>query len=429
MSARLRSCLASAVVLIALSAGPAWAGGFAAFDAGARGMGFAGAFTAQASDPSAMFHNPAGIAFLKGTRLYLGGALEAPSSSFTGADPFPGAGRTEKLNAGILPIPAAYLTHQWSESLVLGVGVMTPFARRTAWNDPDHFSGRFLSERAVFRAYSVTPTVAFKIRDRLAVGLGVDLRLSQVTLERRIPTVDPYSLQVVDAATWTVDGGTRLDYGFSFGLLARPNDRLSLGLSYRHRINAKFAGTSQFTPIPTGHADLDAGIAESLPGASLATAFQVEFPAVLSTGVAYELRRWTVEVDANWYQWTSYDRLILRPEGRPDLDQVINEQYQDVVQFRAGIERRLGRSLSIRGGYVYDPSPAPTASVSPMFPDADRHGVALGASWDEGRWRLDGAFRLGFSPARSTEGMSRDHYDGSYSNSETAFGVSLGYRF
>ena len=50
---------------------PAHAAGFSIFEQGARGMGFAGAFTAQAGDPSAIFHNAAGIAFLKGQAALL----------------------------------------------------------------------------------------------------------------------------------------------------------------------------------------------------------------------------------------------------------------------------------------------------------------------------------------------------------------------
>ena len=59
----------------------AHAAGFAIFEQGARAMGFAGAFTAQANDPCAIFHNAAGIAFLKGKQLYLGGTLIRPSST------------------------------------------------------------------------------------------------------------------------------------------------------------------------------------------------------------------------------------------------------------------------------------------------------------------------------------------------------------
>src|SRR5688572_33147205 len=93
---------ALALSAFALSPTPARAAGFALFEQGARGMGFAGAFTAQASDPSAIFHNPAGIAFLRGKRLYLGGTGVAPSGNFQGSVPFPGPTVTEEQDAGFL---------------------------------------------------------------------------------------------------------------------------------------------------------------------------------------------------------------------------------------------------------------------------------------------------------------------------------------
>ena len=118
--------LAAALAACILGPVPAHAAGFAIFEQGARGMGFAGAFTAQANDPSAIFHNAAGIAFLKGKQFYLGGTLIRPSSTFTGADPFPGASVTEKGDTGLLVPPAAYYTQQFSERLVFGIGLHTP---------------------------------------------------------------------------------------------------------------------------------------------------------------------------------------------------------------------------------------------------------------------------------------------------------------
>src|SRR5437667_8416812 len=98
-----------------LAPASAGAAGFAIFEEGARAMGFAGAFTAQASDPSAIFHNPAGIAFLRDKRVYLGGAALSPSSTFTGADPFPGATITEKSDFGLALVPTVYYTQPFTE--------------------------------------------------------------------------------------------------------------------------------------------------------------------------------------------------------------------------------------------------------------------------------------------------------------------------
>ena len=50
----------------------------------------------RSNDATAIFHNPAGIAFLKGKQLYVGGNLVHPDSKFTGAAPYPGPGVAEQ---------------------------------------------------------------------------------------------------------------------------------------------------------------------------------------------------------------------------------------------------------------------------------------------------------------------------------------------
>ena len=126
------AALAASLLAVSLGAStPASAAGFALFEQGARGMGFAGAFTAQASDPSAIFHNPAGIAFLRGKRLYIGGTAVAPTATFEGAAPFPGPGVTEQGDAGILIPPNAYYTHALAPDIVAGIGLHVPFGLRS----------------------------------------------------------------------------------------------------------------------------------------------------------------------------------------------------------------------------------------------------------------------------------------------------------
>jgi len=62
---------ALALALLALSGADAWAGGFEVADQGPRAAGRAGAFTARADDLSAIDFNPAGLARLKGTRVFV----------------------------------------------------------------------------------------------------------------------------------------------------------------------------------------------------------------------------------------------------------------------------------------------------------------------------------------------------------------------
>jgi long-chain fatty acid transport protein len=432
MSSRPRRILVRAAhvaLALLLAPAPSWAAGFALFEHGGKGMGFGGAFTAQASDPSAIFHNPAGIAFLRGKQLYFGGTAVMPTWQFEGANPFPGEGVSERDAVAVLLPPAVYYTQPFSQRVALGVGVNVPFGLKSEWADADRFSGRYISQKATLGGFSVNPTLAVKLADRLAVGAGLDLRFSTVTLERRIPVIDPFTLKPVDAAHERLKGGTDLGIGFNAGLLAKLGDELSIGASYRHRVKVDYKGTASFAALPTGNAQLDARVLASLPAQSLALDSSITFPALVSGGIAYRWGDWVFEADVNWYQWSSFKTIPVTFPDRPDLSGAITEDYRDSFQYRFGAERTLNDAWTVRGGYFWDETPAPPASVSPLLPDADRNGFCLGGTWRRGSWRLDGASWFVLGRPRSTAGLNRDSYEGTYKSRAFTLGVFVGYTF
>jgi len=426
---RQRLELASLALLLSLLPASARAAGFAIFEQGAKGMGFAGAFTAQASDPSAIFHNAAGIGFLKGDQVYLGGNLIFPRSDFTGANPFPGTAVTETGDVSLIAPPSAYYTHQFSERFVVGVGLDVPFGLKTQWANLPAYSGRFISKHAELKGFALNPTIALKLADRLSVGAGLDVRFSSVLLERNIPSTSPFTLKVVDVAAVSLSSSTKTALGFNVGLLAKPTDALALGVSYRHKVKTDYDGTATFTLIPTGNAQFDGLVARSIPAGNVNVTTSVETPSFVSGGLAYTWNEWIFEGDVNWYQWSSFDALPLTFTGHPELSQTIAENYENTFQFRFGLERKVNDQWAVRGGYVYDKSPTPAASVSPLLPDSDRHGVAVGATWKTGRFRVDVANLYLFFKERSTEGVNRDNFNGTYKSSAELFSVSIGYGF
>jgi long-chain fatty acid transport protein len=422
---------ACAVVSLAFAPQPAQAAGFAIFEQGTRAMGFAGAYTAQASDPSAIFFNPAGVAFLKGKQIYLGGTLILPKSDFTGADPFPGSRVREKSDAGLLVPPVFDYTQQLSESMVVGIGVHVPFGLKTAWQNRDStYSGRFISKQAQIKGFSINPTVAFKLADRFAVGGGVDVRLSTLELERNAAApVNPFTFKTVDVASVRLQSNTNMGIGFNVGVLAKPSDAVSVGVSYHHSVKVDYDGTATFTRLSTGNAQLDAAAAASVPSGTTPVATTIKFPAMASAGIAYTWNDWTVEGDVNWYQWSSFDTLPLTFAEASTLSGAFVENYKDSWQYRFGIERRYNDRWTFRGGYFYDQSPTPAESVGPLIPDSNRHGLCVGASWSRGRFHVDLANWYLIFSERSTQGANRDNYNGTYKNSAELFSVSVGYGF
>jgi long-chain fatty acid transport protein len=70
--------------LFGLSGSSARGSGFGINEHSARAMGMAGAYTAIAEGPSAIFFNPAGLAALRGLQLEAGLTFIAPSASYRG---------------------------------------------------------------------------------------------------------------------------------------------------------------------------------------------------------------------------------------------------------------------------------------------------------------------------------------------------------
>lgn len=412
-------------------AAPAHGAGFAVAEQGARVMGLAGASAAQTQDASAIFHNPAGVAFLKGRQLYLGAALDYTGTDFTGASPFPGPDVTESGDAGLGVPPAFDYSHQLSERMVVGVGVHVPYRLRASWKNRDtSYSGRFVSKTAELTSYSLSPTVAYKLADRLALGAALDVRLSDVAFEKNLAVpVNPFSQRVQDGASMRLSSGLEPGFGFAVGLVAKPIEQLAVGVSYRHKVSTDFSGSAGFTPIPTGNAQLDTLVARGLPAEPVPVTTEVVLPSLLALGAEYRHGDWLLAADVHFQQWSSFAGLQITLEDRPELSSGALGGYRDSLAFRVGVERRLNEAWDVRGGYFYDRSAALPEAVGPAFPDASRHGAAVGASFRRGRLRVDAANWLVFSGERSTEGKNRDGYDGSYKSFAEVFSISVGLSF
>ena len=312
---------------------------------------------------------------------------------------------------------------------MFGLGVFTPFGIRTGWERGDAYSGRFLSKYASLTSVAINPTVAFKLADRLSLGVGVDFLLAKMELRRNVPAFNPFTQAVADIARADIDSGWGSGFGFNLGFLAKPSDSWSAGLAYRHKANVDFTGTGVFTQVPTGNAQLDALVGATLPSGATPVSTEISFPGSLSGGLAYATDNWTFSAEADWFLWSSFEELPIVYEELPELSRTLPENYESTWYVPPGGERRIGRTWAVRGGFFTDPSPAPAASISPILPDSDRKGFSLGGSWTNGRIRFDlGSWYVSGSE-RSTEGRSRDNYNGTYKASGITIGASFGYGF
>jgi long-chain fatty acid transport protein len=94
---------------VLLAPAASFGAGFALFEHGARAVALGGAFGATADDATAIYYNPAGLAFQTGTQLAAGVYFITESSTFDGANPYPGQGYTVDMKILIFYPPHVYL--------------------------------------------------------------------------------------------------------------------------------------------------------------------------------------------------------------------------------------------------------------------------------------------------------------------------------
>ncbi len=434
MQKRIFFVLGGVLILGIFVTNTAFGAGFSIFEQGTKAMGRSGAFTATADDPSAIFFNPAGLAFQPGFHIYLGATSILPNVDFTGANPFPGEGVSESVRGRIFLPPHLYITYGLTERITLGIGIFSAFGLATEWENPQQFTGRYISTLADLKSMSFNPALGFRISDRFAIGVGLELRGTKVTLERYAPFFNPFTFQTIDAAFVTLESDWAWNVGFNAGLLYKVTDHVQLGFSYRHSMDATLKGNALFDRIPTGNPEIDGLLQMVLPAQPVPAEAQIPYPKILSGGIAvFPWEGWEIEVNVNWMEWSRYKELTVDfPEdaGPAIEDLHLIENYDDVFSIRLGIEKQINERFSVRGGFIYDQSPAPIEAVDPVLPDADRFGVNAGVTFHIGSIRVDIAELLLFFKSRNTEGTQNYRgYYGTYKNFTNLFAISLGYEF
>ena len=413
----------TAVVVLLVASGAAFGGGFQINEHGTRAMGMGGAFSAQASDGSAMFFNPAGLAFQPGFRALAGVTLIAPMTSYTSA-----TGTKTDMNSQIFFPPHAFVSYGLDNGVTFGVGFYVPFGLGTEW--PTDWAGRYAAVKADLQSYFINPTIAYKVSDEFSIGVGVSYVISNVSLKQNVPLAP---LPLPDGSLKLEADGNAVN--FNAGVLYKPTPQLSIGASYRHSTKVDYEGTAEFSSMGP--------LAGLFPGGTGTTT--IEFPNNIFAGIALQATpELILEVDFQYIMWSTYDTLKIGipvgpPSPQPPLGtgaplqgpQTLPRDWENTFMIRVGGEYQL-QKLALRAGFIYDKTPQPAKSVEPLVPDANRieFTVGLGYAITE-NITIDAAYQLILSSDRdaapATSGSLAFLAGGTYKSTAHLFGLSLGY--
>ncbi len=427
-----RNRLVVAVAALVLAPALVWGSGFALFEHGNRGMAMGGAMTAVANDPSAMFWNPAGLALQadKGMQVQFGVTLISASQDFYGESPYPGDGYYASQESQTFFPPHFYLVYPINDRLVAGFGMNTPFGLGTWWDEG--FAGRFISKRVDLKRIDMNPTLAYKINDTVSFGVGIIYAQSSIDLTPALGVVNPFTQRLTDVGQVHLYGELSENDGFGWdaGLHFNLGKGFEAGILYRSEVDIDYKGVGSFTQYPTGYPEFDLAVSAQIPfGENVPVRTSITFPDYMSLGLAWSNEQWTLSAQYGWMGWSSFQELPIDFVGYPALSGTVPELYENASQGRFGVEYRMDETWAFRGGLLYDDTPQPAISMSPLLGDGDRRGVSLGVGWKKGPFSVDVADLYLFFDDRSTHGQSIDGYEGRYDTSANLFGVTFTYSF
>ena len=217
---------------ILLSAGVAHAGGGIELDEhDAKGVGTAGAQTAIADNPAAVYYNPAGLAFQPGFGAEAGGNLIIAR---THVDP-----DNITLWHPVLA-PHFYLSQRFGKYVAFGIGMFAEYGEHFDFGST--WRGRFQGYFVDLTTANINPNLAFRLTPWLAIGGGLDIVLGSIDLYR--------ALQFGGAEGGLHIGGDALGFGGNVAILVKLiPDHLNLGFSYRSHGDLKLADAAYDTAL------------------------------------------------------------------------------------------------------------------------------------------------------------------------------------
>jgi long-chain fatty acid transport protein len=443
---------------------------FAINELGVRAQGMGGAFASIADDGSAIFYNPAGLAFQVRTFMEMDSLTVVGLFRFFPTDPPPGVitppnGYSGSVKPHFIPVANLYAVRPISDKLVVGFGGFVPFglaANFTNFNDGDpqntKFPGRFAGSRAALQSYWFQPTFSYKVTENSGIGGGVALVHTHLFLEESIlnptgdgdtfgqafastvfPGIDPKAA-AASIARLLPEGRLRAaatanSPGFNLGYLYKnPSKKTSFGLAWRSAVVSHLSGQASFAFTNTG------AVTPFLPAkASFSTLFPNQAikgvfttPGTYTVGVSNEsIRNTLISVDFEVQDFRRFKDLPINFSQTSGTatppEQRLTFNFHNSYITHVGLQRQVGRNLQARFGYVYDVSPVPDQSVGPLFPDANRHSLTFGLTQRRGATELSLFYQAMFFVNRVTDVAANNgqYTNGQYSNFAHLAGLGM----
>ncbi|GAB3331357.1 outer membrane protein transport protein [Hymenobacter humi] len=376
-------------------------------------------------EQAAQFMNPGAMAMLRQNGVQVGMSFTFARVAFR---PASGGEQRQLENSTVTPFNVYASFGPKEGKFRAGISVYTPYGSSLKYEKG--WEGRFALNEITLRAVYIQPTVSYALTDQLSVGAGLMILSSgSVNLQRTVPL--PSAEGQIE-----LDGKTKTAFGVNAGIFFKPSDKLSLGISYRSKIDAKVEGGDVTV----------SGITPALQSRFVGNKFDatLPLPATVNVGIGITpTEKLTVGFDVNFTQWSEYRalRFDFTKDGQPaqvgtGTFSESKRSYEDALTFRLGGQYMVNDKLAVRLGTGYDMSPVRDGYMTPETPDNNRVIATAGVGYNvTERLGVDASFMFQAIQKRTqTESDllnngTTDRPAGTYRTNISIPGIGLRYNF
>jgi long-chain fatty acid transport protein len=354
---------------------------------GARGVALANGGAAAATDYTATFYNPAGLALSETTSLGLGYTAFSPDLRVNGRSPDIKAARGATFGLAV-PFTLPTLLPDWSFGA--GLGLFLPDSLLVSVRLKPPSEPRFPALDHRLHRIWITTAVAASYKRKIALGIGTSI-LADVAGTGADLDLSLDLNQIADPTAQRARARLDVDIKTRVGLVAsawwRPVAALDVALTYRAAlaIDNEFR---TFARIQTGILNGDVSI--------LFKDVEYYTPHTLTLAAAWRpSSALTLLADVVLSLWGLAPKPVPQVSiavnlGTPDptaplVLQPGDGEFWNTISIRLGVEwaARFSRTIThtLRGGVAYEPTPIPPQRGLLTQIDSDRYAVTVGSGF------------------------------------------------
>lgn len=319
------------------------------YETGTEDTALAGAGqAARAQDASTIMTNPAGM-----TRLpdhMVTGGLQVMDGSIdyqlkNDAQKSPGDVMKTVPNA------SAFYSQKVTDKLYAGIGLYGNYGLGI---DYGNWAGDRLIKKSTMAAMTLSPTMAYKLNDRLSIGASANINYGFLSLTRNVNDDDRQQHD----RDWAMS--------YRLGVLMQLTDQTRVGIAWNSQTDYGFDINGK-ARLPNGAYDLPVSA-------------QVRAPQQLMFSVVHDINhQWSLMGDLGWQDWSQFGAPQVTVDGKKLNN---TSRMKDTWHGAAGVQYRPTERWRWNAGVAFDSSPYRSQSdVALTLPTGDEWRFGTGAQY------------------------------------------------